>query len=153
MNLEGALPVRRPDHVRDRHRLGLALDQRRHVDVVEHDEAVAPVAVRVEMLVGGDRARGGGDDERGERERLAGLQLVLADHPTRARHVHLHEPVHHVTAGADGQRVHDGRPRPRNRLDLIALLPHRRPPYPAESRLMARWTASRSAFSRGSSKR
>ena len=66
--------------------------------------------------------------------------------PTRARHVHLHEPVHHVTAGADGQRVHDGRPRPRNRLDLITLVAHRRPPYPAESRLMARWTASRSGL-------
>ena len=92
---------------RDPHAIDRLLDRHCHVDVVEQDEPVLPFPMRVHHLVLVDRTSQAGDEERGERERLARPSALLADGTASVRDVELEKTMHRVTARRNVEPVAD----------------------------------------------
>jgi hypothetical protein len=93
-----ALLIHAAENVRA-NRLGAVafdLEQGVHVHVVEDDQLIAPVAIRVHVAVQVDGLAQASHHKGGEGKRLARRLFVPADRLPRQGDVELHQPVHRV---------------------------------------------------------
>jgi hypothetical protein len=95
------------------------LDQHADMHVVEDDELTAPLAISLHLRVLLDGARKTRDQERGERQGLAGPCLVRCDPLSRDRDVDLQEPEHAVRGALEVERVEPGAA-PRRQIDDVS---------------------------------